>query len=272
MSEQLSWSSLLTIPLAAYLGIMGYLFLFQNQQVFQPYRGLHSHPGQWGLAYEPVTLDSEGLALRGWWIPGQVDRPVVLFFHGNASTIADLSPFVILFNRLGLSSLVFDYRGYGESEGGPTEAGTAADAEAAWRHLVETRGIPPERLVFYGHSLGGGVALGLAARHPPGRVILEGTFTSIPDMAADLYPWLPVRWLARIGYDNFARIQSLRVPVLIIHSPEDEVIPFRHGRKLFAAAREPKRFIRSRGGHNDGFPAMGAAAEQALRRFVSDPL
>ncbi len=268
MSEQLSWSSLLTIPIGIYIGLMGYLFFFQNHQVFHPSRGLHSTPEQWRMPYESVTFDSEGFVLHGWWIPGELEKPVVLFFHGNASTIADLQPFMLLFQRLGLSVLAFDYRGYGQSEGQPTEAGTEADAEAAWRWLTEVRNIPAERLIYYGHSLGGGVATGLAARHPPGYLILEGTFTSIPDAAADHYPYLPVHWLARTYFDNFKRIQSLRLPVMVIHSPDDETIDYQHGRKLFAAAREPKWFVKSKGRHNEGFPYLGEEAVEKMEKFL----
>ena len=268
MSEQLSWSSLLTVPIGVYIGLLGYLFFFQNQQVFHPTKGLHSTPDQWRMVYEPVTLDSDGVPLRGWWIPGDETKPVLLFFHGNASTIADLQPFMMLFQRLGLSILAFDYRGYGESEGTPTEAGTEADADAAWRYLTEVRGINSERLIYYGHSLGGGIATGLAERHAPGFLILEGTFTSIPDAAADHYPYLPVRWMARIRYDSFRRIQGLKVPVMVIHSPDDEVIPFQHGRKLFAAAREPKWFVESRGAHNEGLPYLGEEAVEVMEKFL----
>lgn len=268
MSEHLAWSSVLIIPAGLYIAMAGYLFLFQNSLLYHPPRGLWTTPGAWGLLFEPVTLTSQGFKLRGWWIPGSPQQPVVLFFHGNASSIADLQPHTTLFHHLGLGVLLFDYRGYGESEGKPTEAGTYADAQVAWDHLTAERKIPSERLIYYGHSLGGGIATWLAQRHPPRALILESTFTSIPDVAAGIYPFLPIRWLARIEYNTFQRIQTIQAPVLIIHSPEDEVIPFLHGHKLFAAAREPKKFLKSLGRHNEGFTSAGKWAETQLKAFL----
>jgi hypothetical protein len=164
--------------------------------------------------------------------------------------------------------LLFDYRGYGRSTGRPSEAGTYRDAEAAWRHLVETRGVDPERLILHGESLGGAVALELATRRPAAALVLESAFTSLPDLGARLYPVLPVRWLSRIRYDNSARVPGLRMPLLVIHSPADEIVPFADGQALFDAAPGPKEFLATSGGHNDGGFLRQAEWQDRVADFV----
>lgn len=269
MSEHFSWSSLLLILFGVYGVIGGYLYFFQNDQVFHPPKGLTFTPEQWGMTYESVDLMSEGNRLLAWWIAGEEKEPVVLFFHGNASSIESLQSYVYLFHTMGMGVLVFDYRGYGVSEGKPTEEGVYEDSLAAWKHLVKERGIAENRLVYYGHSLGGGAATWLAVQHPPKALILEGTFTSIPDLGSEIYPWLPVRFLSRIQFNNFERVQRIQSPLMIIHSPEDEVIKFMHAKKLYAAAREPKTLLKSKGSHNDGFVSMEKSAQEQLKRFLS---
>ncbi|MBF0446649.1 MAG: alpha/beta fold hydrolase [Magnetococcales bacterium] len=228
-------------------------------------------PEQWGMNYETVPLNSDGHRLINWWIPGDPDRPVVLFFHGNGETIEGTEAHVRLFRKLGLSVFLLDYRGYGLSEGQSSELGTKQDGAAAWYYLLEEQGIPPERMIFYGHSLGGAVAVSVAMDHPPGKLILEGTFTSIPDRGAQLYPYLPVRLLARIHYPTADRLPQVKVPILIIHSIDDEVIPISHGKALFDRAQEPKWFHQTGGIHYSGFSTAGDLSEQILRRFIFSP-
>ncbi|MBF0625304.1 MAG: alpha/beta hydrolase [Magnetococcales bacterium] len=246
------------------------LYLSQNQQVFHPTRVREGHPAGWGLIHEPVMLDSAGIPIRAWWLPGAPERPVVLFFHGNACNISQLEGQARLFHAMGWSSLLVDYRGYGESGGEASEAGTYEDALSAWNHLTGTRTIDPGRIILYGHSLGGGVAVWLAGRTTPRGVILEGTFTSIADRAAELYPWLPVRWLARIHYDNVAGLARVQAPLLIIHSREDRVVPFHHGQRLFDAAGGRKWFLPILGDHNSALVDLGEAAREVLVRFERD--
>jgi fermentation-respiration switch protein FrsA (DUF1100 family) len=186
-------------------------------------------------------------------VPARQERGVILFFHGNAGNISHRLDTLEIFHTLGLSTFIIDYRGYGQSEGRPSEQGTYLDAEAAWRYLVEQRQVPPERMIIFGRSLGGAVAAWLAQAHPPRALILESTFTSLPDMAATYLPFLPVRSLARFDYNTLARLPDIHCPVLVVHSPDDEVVPYSHGRQLFEAASEPKEFLELRGGHNEGF-------------------
>ncbi|MBF0125871.1 MAG: alpha/beta hydrolase [Magnetococcales bacterium] len=262
-----AWLSL--VLLAGYVGVGGYLFFFQNRMVFHPGAGIGETPETWGMPYENVFFASGRERLNGWWMPGRAGEPLLLFFHGNTRVLSGLRPHIELFSRLGLELFLFDYRGYGLSTGHPTEAGVYADALAAREYLTTTRKIDPARLIYYGHSLGGGAATWLAARHPPGGLILEGSFTSIPDVGAGRYPFLPIHLMSRIHFDNLSLLPSIHAPLLIIHSRDDVVIPFQHALNLFAAANEPKSLLETRGHHDTSFHKGGKTAEEGLTRFLA---
>ena len=199
-------------------------------------------------------------------------RGVVLFCHGNAGNISHRLDSIRLFHELGLSVLIFDYRGYGQSSGKPTEQGTYRDADAAWDYLVEQRGISPAHIILFGRSLGASIAADLATRQSAAAVILESAFTSVPDVAATLYPWLPVRWLSRYQYNTEKKLANIHIPVLIVHSQDDEIIEFANGERLFDVANEPKQFLELRGGHNDGFMVSGNDYIQGLETFLGKVL
>jgi len=261
--------TILAIILILYLGLALLLFLFQNNLIYFPTRAIATTPAAIGLAYEEVRFRAEdGVELAGWFVPAPNAASTLLFFHGNAGNISHRLASIELFHRLGLNVFIFDYRGYGQSQGSPTEIGTYRDAAAAWRYLVEDKQIPPGRIIFFGRSLGGSVAAWLAERHPPQALILESTFTSIPDMAARQFPFIPVRLLARARYDTLARIPNITAPVLIIHSPADEIIPYSHSRRLFEAARQPKAFLELSGSHNEGF-LLTTQYEANLAAFIA---
>jgi fermentation-respiration switch protein FrsA (DUF1100 family) len=264
---------MITTVLAAvaigYAGIAGWLYWAQESFVYFPDRKLAGTPANAGMSYKAVTLVTEdGLRLNGWFVPAARSRGTLLFNHGNAGNISHRLESIRQFRDLGLDVFIYDYRGYGESEGKPSEEGTYRDAEAAWRYLTETHKVAPERLVYFGRSLGAGVASRLAIRHPPRALIVESAFTSVPDFGAEVYPWLPVRWLARLHYPTRDNLRLLRVPVLVIHSRSDEIIPFRHGEALYAAANEPKELLEIRGGHNDGFLASGKRYTDGIDAFL----
>lgn len=245
---------LLLVACLLYVGLGGFLYAFQARLVYLPARTLMGTPKDLGLRYEEVTLGTEdGYQLHGWYVPTGEPHPTLLFFHGNAGNISHRLESLRLFHQLGLNTFIFDYRGYGQSQGSPSERGTYLDATAAWRYLTEHRQIPPHRIVLFGRSLGSAVAIWLASRTAPSALVIESAFTSLPDLAAKIYPFLPVRWLSRIRYDNHRLIRQVRCPILVIHSPTDEVVPFAHGRALFDLANDPKQFLTIRGGHNDGF-------------------
>jgi fermentation-respiration switch protein FrsA (DUF1100 family) len=235
-----------------------------------PSRELATTPRAIGLAYEDVWLRTEdGVQLHGWHVPAAQARGTLLFFHGNAGNISHRLDSIRIFHDLGLSVLIFDYRGYGQSEGRPSEIGTQRDAIAAWRFLTEERGVAPQRIVLFGRSLGAAVAAWLATQRAPAALIVESAFTSVPDVAAEHYWWLPVRWLARFDYATRDYVQAVRCPVLVVHSPDDEIIAFRHGEAIYAAAREPKQLLRLRGSHNEGFLLSGATYTGGLDAFLT---
>ena len=252
-----------------YLAVAGLAFAFQDQLLYFPSRTLVTTPDRYGLAYETVRLDTaDGERLHGWWIPAGDARGTLLFFHGNAGNISGRLESVKQFHQLGLNVLIIDYRGYGQSTGSPSEEGLYRDAEAAWQYLVNERGTDPARVVIFGRSLGGGPATWLATQHDAGALVLESAFTSVPDMAAHHYPWLPARQLTTTQFSNRERIGQINLPLLVIHSRGDDVIPFAHGRTLFGAAREPKQFLEIDGNHNDGFLVSADRYLKAIDQFL----
>lgn len=267
---RLMWH-VLGMLLAVYVGLALLLFLFQSKLVFYPQmdRTLSTTPAQIGLPFEEVNLKAaDGIELHGWYVPAVKPRGTILFMHGNAGNISHRLDYVAMFHRLGYNTLIFDYRGYGNSSGSPSEQGTYLDAEAAWAYVTQIKHEPACRIALLGESLGGAVAAKMAAQHRPAALVLASSFTSVPDLGQQLYPWLPVRWLAHIRYDTHASLQKAHTPVLVAHSPQDEIIPYAHGQALFAAAREPKTFLELAGGHNDGFIFMREAWGGALHDFL----
>ena len=244
---------LMLVCLAAYAGLCLLAWLFQARLVFFPGPVPRLDPATFGLAHREVELATgDGERLHAWFFPHSGAEGAVLVCHGNAGNIEGRIELARAFLDLGWAVLLFDYRGYGRSTGSPSEAGTYLDAEAAYEHLKEVEGFAPERIVPYGESLGVAVALELALRRPCAALIAESGFTSIPDMAAEAYPFLPARLLARIRYDNLGKIGRLGVPLLLLHSPADEIVPVAQAERLLAAAREPKRLLLTGGGHNGG--------------------
>jgi hypothetical protein len=265
--------SVLLIGGMLYGTFCAYVFFMQAKLIYypnMPSRELTTSPRDIGLDYESVTITtSDRIKLHGWFVPAQQERGVLLFFHGNAGNISHRLDLLEIFHNLDLSSLIIDYRGYGQSQGQVTEQGTYLDAEAAWQYLTRGRNIPVENIVIFGMSLGGAIAANLAARQQPAALILGSSFTSVPDMGAHLYPILPVRLLSRFRYDTRESLKSVTCPVLVIHSPDDEIIPFINGSKLFEAAKEPKSFLEIHGGHNDGFLTSGKLYVDGLDKFIN---
>ncbi len=265
------WALILT---GLYFVLSLFLYLFQSRLVYIPYRRLEGTPGGCGMPFEDVMLQaSDGVKIHAWHVPAHAEaRGTVLFCHGNAGNISHRLDSIRVFRNLGLNTLIFDYRGYGRSGGSPSEEGTYLDAEAAWKYLVEEKKVDPGRTVIFGRSLGGAVASHLAAARRPRALILESCFSSVPDLGADLYPWAPVRLLARIRYPTLEHVGRVGCPVLVIHSPDDETIPYSHGRRIFRAAGEPRSFLKIRGSHNSGWFDSKAVYVDGLREFILEHL
>lgn len=257
----------------AYLAVVLLVYFGQSHLVYFPQQQISQTPKKIGLDYTSVHIaTSDGEMLHGWWVPVPDAKGTVLFFHGNAGNISHRLDYLAMFKQLGYNTLLLDYRGYGQSSGTPSEIGTYLDAQAAWRYLTETKGIAPTRVVLYGESLGGAVAARLAVQEKPGLLVLASAFTSVPNLAAEIYPFLPVRWITRFQYNTLESLQSVTCPVFIAHSPQDEIIPFAHGQQLFQTASEPKKFLTLEGGHNTGFIFMQAAWIKSLGAFMDKNL
>jgi len=261
---------LLLLAVGAYLVLLLTLFLAQARLIYLPdipSRALLATPARLGLAFEELNLVTEdGVRLHAWLVPAPGARGTLLFAHGNAGNISHRLDSIEIFHQLGLDVLIFDYRGYGDSTGRPSELGTYRDIEAAWRELTERRGVAPGRIVVFGRSLGAAVAAWLATRERPAGLILESAFTSLPDLAADIYPFLPARYLVRFQYPSERYLTEARAPVLIVHSRDDEIVPFRHGQRLAQVAGA--ELLELRGTHNDGFLRRPALYQAGLDRFL----
>lgn len=253
-----------------YIVNVGSLYFRQADHVYHPERAMTASPADAGLAYDEVSFRTkDGVALNAWWVPSAAEpRGTVLYFHGNAGNLSIQVDVVRMFRRFGYNTLAVDYRGYGKSEGSPSEEGTYADARAAWDWLRAAKGLRARDVVVWGRSLGAGVATDLAVQtsEPPRALVTEAAFTSLPDIAEELHPGVPVRWFMRYRYENLKKFSKLRCPVLVVHSREDQLISLKHGKRLYEAAPEPKRFLEIKGPHN-GLPWQ-PGYEEGLTAFL----
>jgi uncharacterized protein len=248
------------------LGLEKYLLFF-------PERTLEATPQAAGLAYEDVWFPAaDGVRLHGWMVPAPGARTTLLWFHGNAGNIGDrVHNLGYLHRLLRANVFIFDYRGYGRSEGGRfdlSEEATYRDGEGAIAHLRSRPDVAGTRLVYFGRSLGAAVAVELARKDPPAGLILETAFTTLKDIARVHYPYVPLCCL-RITYESLRKMPDIRVPLLILHGDSDEVVPLEQAQRLYAAANEPKRLHVIRGAHhNDTFVVGGSAYFEVWARFL----
>ncbi len=245
---------------------------FEHKQVYFPYSRLDAAGSDLGRPWEDVFFQAgDGVRLNGWFFPARDESPrahlVVLLLHGNAGNISHRLPFVEVLMETGVNVLIIDYRGYGKSEGRPAEEGTYLDAQAAYGWL-RSKGFAATNIIALGKSLGGAVAAELALREKLGGLILQSTFTSIPDIGKEIFPFLPVKLLASIRYNSVAKLPRINVPVAILHSQADEIIRFHHGERLFAAANEPRLFWEVRGLHNETLLTDRAGYREGVERFL----
>jgi fermentation-respiration switch protein FrsA (DUF1100 family) len=256
--------SIVAVLLIAYVGLALSLLLMQHRLVYYPVREVASTPAELGLDFESVAFTTaDGVKLTGWYIPAPDSNFTVLFCHGNGGNIMHRLDSIDIFHSLRVNCLIFDYRGYGQSEGKPTEQGTYLDADAACKWLTEHKKVPPEKIIIFGRSLGGCVAAHLARTARAKALVIESTFTSYVDMGKRFYPYLPVRLCARFSYDAADYIRDVHCPVMIIHSADDDIVPFEFGRQLYETANQPKKFVEIFGSHNDGFILSGDTYTEA---------
>jgi fermentation-respiration switch protein FrsA (DUF1100 family) len=261
----------------AYVLLVLLIRAMEPRLVFAPgsARRLTPPPPVLRLDPEPVRFRAEdGVELSAWVMrpPAPADARWILICHGNAGNLSEggRAEHYAGLRALGLGIFAFDYRGYGESEGSPDERGVYRDAVAAYRYLSDTLGIPPDRIVIFGHSLGSAVAVELATREPAAGLILDGALLSGVARGQELYPWLPVRLIARNRFESDRKIGRLTLPKLFLHARADDVVPIDHGERLFALAPEPKRFVPLAGGHGDAFLVDSAAYFGAIGAFLRE--
>jgi uncharacterized protein len=266
--------SLFAAIAGAYLLIVGGIWYAQAKIIFRPTRVVDLTPGDLGVRFDKVTLPVAGDLLAGWWVPSKDPHArTLLYLHGNAGNVAANARHLLRLHSTGLNIFIFDYRGYGDSTGGPPrEELVYEDAERAWRYLVGERKIPAADIAIYGHSLGGAIAIDLAGKHPEaGALVTESTFTSIAG-AADgsfLYALLPIRLILTERFDSASKIGSIRLPKLIVHGLADTMIPPRMAQLLYDAAPEPKQLALIPGGHHDDSAVVnGTAYFAALNSFL----
>jgi len=238
--------------------------------MYKPTHEIETTPDRLGYEYDSIMFKtSDNMTLNGWFIPNHASQRVVLFFHGNTGNISHCMESIEMFHRMGLGTFIFDYRGYGHSVGRPTEQGTYHDAQAAWEYIVNERGISPDNIVVLGRSLGGAIASWLVSQYSPKAFIIESTFTTAADIAAEQFPHVPARLLNRFHYNVLENIKKVTCPVLIVYSKDDKIAPIHHGIKLFDAANEPKQFLEIQGDHDDGFLTTGERYVNTLEAFIN---
>jgi fermentation-respiration switch protein FrsA (DUF1100 family) len=275
-------AAILTYLLLALLLAGASIWWMQPRMLVYPIKPLQATPADWGMDYDDVQLTAEdGTALHGWLIraaQGRKQRPsTLLFLHGNAGNISHRRDSIAIFTDLGLDVLIIDYRGFGRSEGSVSESGLYQDAAAAWRWLTQTGGIPADDIVIFGRSLGGAVAAQLAAQlatqtasaTQPAALIVESSFDHLQSLAEEHYPLLSHLIPLRYRFAAAEHIAAVRSPVLVLHSPDDRIVPYRLGQRLFAAATAPKAFVDLRGGHNDGFLHSQPQYQEALANLLN---
>ncbi len=257
-------------------GILGAMMILGLEKfaLYFPERAIEATPQSEGIAYEDVWFPaSDGVRLHGWLVPAPDARITILWCHGNAGNIGDrVNNLKYLHRLLGVNVFIFDYRGYGRSAGhlwSLSEPATYRDAEGALAYLRSRKDLASARLVYFGRSLGAAVAIELSREHPPAGLILETAFTSIREMAGIVMPYLPFPGLLQTKYDNLAKLPTIRVPLLILHGDQDEVVPLRLAHRLFEAANPPKTFYTIHAAHhNDTYIVGGEPYFQAWGRFL----
>jgi len=274
-----------------YLGWGVMLYIMQPKFLYGPVREVAYAPSELELDFEDVTFkSSDGLRLSGWYIPAPLEMNhqveptqlrsglltgpeedsefTVLFCHGNGGNIAHRLDSINILHDLGLSCFIFDYRGYGSSEGKPNEQGTYLDAGAAYKWLREEKKISPDNIIIFGRSLGGSIAAQLAGQVKARALVIESAFTSYADIGQKFYPYMPVRWFARFSYRTIDYVKNVDCPVMLIYSRNDDIVPFEFGPELYKAANDPKEFVEIFGSHNNGFLVSGEIYKKAWTKWL----
>ena len=249
-----------------------YLKYYEKKGIYFPASYIEFTPSDFNLAYDDVYfLTSDGFKLNGWFIKASKPIATILFCHGNAGNISHRVEFIKMFNEAGFDVFIFDYRGYGKSEGKPDEKGLYLDAMASYKYMVDEKKIPPDSIVLYGESIGGNVAIDLALKMEAGFLISYASFTSAIDMGKRLFPFIPrgfLKLIASVEFDAGSKTKNIQIPKLIMHSEDDEIVPFALGEKLFKDASPPKEFYAMKGGHNEAIFVNPEEFIKKIKEFV----
>lgn len=244
----------MVVLIIAYSVLGWSLYFLQPTFMYKPVRQVLYSPEELNLDYENVALNTpDSLKLSAWFIPAKNAKTTILFCHGNGGNIMHRLDTINIFNELGVNCFIFDYQGYGQSEGTPTEEGTYIDARTAYDWLTKDKIISPDNVIIFGRSLGASIAANLASKVNAKALVIESAFTSYVDIGKKFYPYMPVKWFARYSYQTIDCIKNVNCPVMVVHSSSDDLVPFEFGQELYQAANEPKKFVEICGGHNDGF-------------------
>lgn len=260
---------LMVMLLASLLIVNLFFYVVLPGMMFFPLSHIDATPKEWGLDYQDITLNlSEKEKLTAWYIPHPDANKTVLFFHGNGGNISHRAQSVLLFHQLKLNVFIIDYPGYGKSTGNASEHGLYNSANLAWDYLLTEKQLQEKNIIIFGRSLGGAVAIDLASRVNSGALIIESTFTSVRDMAGTLMPLLSKFIYLRYSFASIDKINNITSPLLVIHSKEDEMIPYEFGNKLFQQAITAKEFLEIQGSHNDGFIKSMPSYKNSLMQFL----
>ena len=263
------------ILVGAFVAFGLYLYFAQDKMVFFPAKELIVTPDQVDIPFEDVFVNvTPTERIHGWYFQAAQTtngkrHPTVLFFHGNAGNISHRMETISYLLSFDVNIFIFDYRGYGQSDGSPNEEHIYADAQAAYDWLINQKGCQPDEMILFGRSLGGVVAVDLATHVTCRGLIVEASFTSAEDMGKKMFPFFPVTLLLRYKLDSINKIANISCPVLITHSPEDDIVPYEFGRQLFAAAKPPKKFVQLAGTHNDLQHYRNHTYQQALSQIFT---
>lgn len=263
---------ILALILVLYASVVAWVYFNQRTLLYRPEKVMFEKPTDYGLRYEDVLLNTGLHSIHGWYIPARNARATMLYCHGNAHNISGRTETIQLLNSMGINLLIFDYSGYGKSDGQPTEKNIYNDVVTAWNYLTEEREIPSREIIIMGRSLGGGPASWLARKVDAAGLILEATFTSMTALAGRSYPFLPVKFLLKDTFPVKFYLRDIKLPVLIAHSTQDEIISFSMGEELYEAAHEPKTFLKMEGRHADAFLETGEKYINTLDQFIESVL
>ena len=241
----------------------------EQKNLYYPSRDIPATPANINLSYEEVCFPTrDGETLHGWFILAKKPIATVLYCHGNAGNISHRLHRVKFFHDMGINVLIFDYRGYGKSSGRPGEKGLYQDAQAAYDYLIAKKNIQSQDLVVYGKSLGGSVAVDLCQKREVGKLILESTFSSVGEVAKEIYTFLQVKLFITQKYNSLKKIDKISIPKLIVHGRDDEIIKFQHSQMLYAKAAEPKEYLPFTGGHNDEVFVTSKEYRDIIKKFL----